>query len=249
MSELMECRACLALADEGERVCPQCGSSLLGSVGEELSKQLAVKQQLEAFVATYHTWAEGAWNGVGIDLVRNKLAVRYYDGYRNCRKIIQGEQVIGVKVHETAGATRTKTKGGSQLGRAVIGGVMLGGVGALLGGLTAKKISTGTLAGIEVLISTTDQDFQLVTITLLASEHRADSSVVAHARRVAEIWVARVETLIKQCGSNAVAAAKMNGGSVADELGKLVWLRDRGEITQQEFELLKGQLLANCNAS
>lgn len=249
MSELMECRACLALADAGERICPQCGSSLLGGVGDELAHQLVVRHQLEEFVATYCTWSDGHWGGVGIDLARNRLAVRYRDGYRNCRKIIQGEQVIGVKVHETAGATHTKTRGGSQLGRALLGGVMLGGVGALLGGLSAKQQSTGTVAGIEVLITTREPGWPLVTITTLASESPANSGVVAHGRRAAEVWAARLEQLIRQCASTGVAAARRDGGSIADELGKLVWLRDRGEITQQEFERLKGQLLANCNAS
>lgn len=250
MSELMECRACLALADEGEQICPQCGSRLLGGVGEDLAQQLVVRHQQEEFVATYSTWSDGQWGGVGIDLERNRLAVRYHDGYRNVRKVIQGDMIIGVKVVESAGVTHTKTKGGSQLGRAVLGGVMLGGVGALLGGLSAKQQSTGTVAGIEVLITTREPGWPLVTITTLASEYRSDSGVVAQARRSAEVWAARIEEVIRQCSSlPTMAAAKGNGGSIADELGKLVWLRDRGEITQQEYELLKGQLLANCNAS
>ncbi|MDM5112793.1 SHOCT domain-containing protein [Aeromonas salmonicida] len=249
MSELMECRACFALADEGERVCPQCGSSLLGGVGEELAQQLVVRHQQEEFVATYCTWSDGHWSGVGVDLERNRLAVRYRDGHRNVRKVIQGDKIIGVKVVESTGVTHTKTKGGSQLGRAVLGGVMLGGVGALLGGLSAKQQSTGTVAGIEVLITTREPGWPLVTITTLAGEYPANSGVVVQGRRAAEVWAARIEELIRQCASKGVAAASGLGGSIADELGKLVWLRDRGEITQQEFELLKGQLLANCNAS
>lgn len=88
MSMLMECRACHALIEEGESPCPQCGSTLLGGVGADLAHQLAVKQQQEAFVATYHTWSDGGWEGVGIDMIRNRLAVRYFDGRIRARKII-----------------------------------------------------------------------------------------------------------------------------------------------------------------
>ena len=236
MSILMECRACHALIEEGESPCPQCGSTLLGGVGADLAHQLAVKQQQEAFVATYHTWSDGGWEGVGIDMIRNRLA----------RKIIQGEQVLSVKVRETAGATHTKTQGGSQLGRALVGGVLMGGVGALLGGLSAKQTSTGTVSLVQVLITTREPDYQLLSITLLAGEYRADSAAVAQARRSAEVWAARVEGLIHQCAAQAVRPE--HGSSVADELGKLVWLREHGEITMQEFDLLKRQLLANRDA-
>ncbi len=164
MSILMECRACHALIEEGESPCPQCGSTLLGGVGADLAHQLAVKQQQEAFVATYHTWSDGGWEGVGIDMIRNRLAVRYFDGRVRARKIIQGEQVLSVKVRETAGATHTKTQGGSQLGRALVGGVLMGGVGVLLGGLSAKQTSTGTVSLVQVLITTKEPDYQLLSI-------------------------------------------------------------------------------------
>ncbi|WP_281705829.1 hypothetical protein [Aeromonas taiwanensis] len=246
MSNLMECRACHALIEDDESLCPQCGSTLFGGVGADLAHQLAVKQQQEAFVATYHTWSDGGWEGIGIDMVRHRLAVRFFDGHIRARKIIQGTQVIGVKVRETAGATHTKTQGGSQLGRALVGGVLLGGVGALLGGLSAKQTSTGTVTLVQVLITTQEPDYQLLSITLLAGEFRADSAAVAQARRSAEVWAARVEGLIHQCAAQAVRPE--HGSSVADELGKLVWLREHGEITMQEFDLLKRQLLANRDA-
>ncbi len=41
-------------------------------------------------------------------------------------------------IHE-AQTAQTKTSGASMLGRAVVGGVLLGGVGAVVGGATAKK--------------------------------------------------------------------------------------------------------------
>lgn len=49
-----------------------------------------------------------------------------------------------VTQHTTGGDIVTKTKTGSMIGRAVGGGVLTGGVGAIIGGATAKKESTIT---------------------------------------------------------------------------------------------------------
>ncbi|MQJ50803.1 hypothetical protein EI015_26925, partial [Escherichia coli] len=37
---------------------------------------------------------------------------------------------------------------------------------------------------------------QMVTIPILASEHRADSLTVNHSRKVVPVWVSRVETIL-----------------------------------------------------
>jgi len=248
MSEFMECRECRALVDAWEQICTQCGSALLAGAGTELAHQLAAKREKLAFVATYHTWPEGSWNGVGFDMERNRMVVQYTEYGVKSRRVIQGEEILGVRVLEAAGATHTKTSGSSMVGRAVLGGMMFGGVGAMIGGNTAKQTSTGTVSGIEVLITTQVDGFQLVSIPILASEHRADSSTVNHYRKVAAVWVSRVDTILRQCAQQTSKPAQSLGSSVADELGKLVWLRDHGEITMQEFDLLKRQLLANRNA-
>lgn len=242
MDELRECRACQALLGQDEPRCPQCGSDLLAEVGVALAQQLAIKQAREAFEATYHTWGRNGWDGVGLDMSRHRVAVRYQDGYRRQCKVIEGCQIIGVKVVEAAGVTHTRTQGGSALGRAALGGVLFGGVGALLGGMSAKQQSCGTVIGIDVVIATREPGWPLLTIPLLAGAWRADSEQVAQGRRAATVWAARVDDMIRQCAITPVIA--QGGASVADELGKLVWLRDHGEISAQECERLKRQLLA-----
>ncbi|EAN2095266.1 hypothetical protein D9R57_24970, partial [Salmonella enterica] len=61
-----------------------------------------------------------------------------------------------------------------------------------------SSISTGTVGGIEVLITTQVYGLQMVTIPILASEHRADSLTVNHSRKVVPVWVSRVETILRQ---------------------------------------------------
>ena len=88
----------------------------------------------------------------------------------------------------------------------------------------------------------------MVTIPILASEHRADSLTVNHSRKVVPVWVSRVETILRQCAQQTTWPSQVVGSGVADELDKLVQQHEHGEITSQEFDMLKRQLIANRDA-
>lgn len=60
---------------------------------------------------------------------------------------------------------KTSTSTGSMLGRAVVGGVLTGGVGAVIGGATAKKETKGTIEEYKVNISVRRMSAPLVTVT------------------------------------------------------------------------------------
>lgn len=73
------------------------------------------------------------------------------------------------------------------------------------------------------MITTQVYGLQMVTIPILASEHRADSLTVNHSRKVVPVWVSRVETILRQCAQQTT------------------W-------PSQEFDMLKRQLIANRDA-
>lgn len=60
---------------------------------------------------------------------------------------------------------KTSTSTGSMLGRAIVGGVLTGGVGAVIGGTTAKKETRSAIAGYEVNISVRRMSAPLITVT------------------------------------------------------------------------------------
>ncbi|WP_256127619.1 hypothetical protein, partial [Enterobacter hormaechei] len=111
-----------------------------------------------------------------------------------------------------------------------------------------STISTGTVGGIEVLITTQVYGLELVNIPILASEHRADSLTVNHSRKVVPVWVSRVETILRQCAQQTTWPSQVVGSGVADELDKLVKQHELCDITSQEFDMLKRQLIANRDA-
>lgn len=59
---------------------------------------------------------------------------------------------------------KTSTSTGSMLGRAVVGGVLTGGVGALVGGATAKKETKATVKEYKVNISVRRMSAPLITV-------------------------------------------------------------------------------------
>ena len=60
---------------------------------------------------------------------------------------------------------KTSTSTGSMLGRAVVGGVLTGGIGAVVGGVTAKKETKGTIEEYKVNISVRRMSAPLITVT------------------------------------------------------------------------------------
>ena len=59
---------------------------------------------------------------------------------------------------------KTSTSAGSMLGRAVVGGVLTGGVGAVIGGATAKKETKGIIEEYKVNISVRRMSAPLITV-------------------------------------------------------------------------------------
>lgn len=74
---------------------------------------------------------------IGIDTARNKLCLMTHATIGRAR-VIAHRDILSVEVFED-GASVTKTSRSSQLGGALVGGLVLGGVGAIIGGCRASR--------------------------------------------------------------------------------------------------------------
>lgn len=85
-------------------------------------------------------------------------------------EIIDAEIEDIITQHTSGGEIVTKTKTGNMIGRAVVGGVLTGGTGAIIGGATAKKVSTVMPSEIQIkhrynlLVTTRNISNPLITI-------------------------------------------------------------------------------------
>lgn len=91
-------------------------------------------------------------------------------------------------IRKIGGSTVTTTDSGSMLGRAIVGGLLFGGVGAMVGGMTASQkteVTEGTELKVEsYAIQITVNDFEKPLIYLTFSNNFSVATLVASYLRV-----------------------------------------------------------------
>lgn len=133
-------------------------------------------------------------------------------------------------------------KGG--LGRAVAGGLLFGGVGAIVGGVTGGKKTTGICNSMKLRISLKNAPIDVVYITFILSETKTKSFIYRAAQDSAQKCIAALEYIndINQHSQPQTIQVAPSTSS-ADEILKFKNLLDQGIITQEEFDSKKKELL------
>lgn len=138
------------------------------------------------------------------------------------------------------------SKGG--LGRAVAGGLLFGGVGAIVGGVTGGKKAKQTCTNLKIKITVNDLRNPVIYITFITTEVKKDSMLYTNSYRIAQEIMSMLQVMcetqkLKSNQSNLEKDNKNESLSVADEIKKFKELLDMGAITQDEFEYKKKELL------
>ena len=151
-------------------------------------------------------------------------------------EIIEEENVIA----------ETKRKGGSGIGRAVIGGAILGPAGAVVGATTKKKksktIETEILNSMSIQILLSNDIFPTIVIPVQKPlvQVKKNSIYYNQMKNTADIIFNKLKNMQE---SSFRKKDKEPNFSMADELLKFKNLLDNGAITQEEFNDLKRKLL------
>lgn len=135
----------------------------------------------------------------------------------------------------------TITKGG--LGRAVAGGMLLGGVGAVVGGVTGKKKSKAICNSLKIKITLNNINDPVVYINFLTATTKKESLTYKTLYNSAQECLSVLQLICSSQetpneNNNSVAAT-----SNVDEILKYKKLLDEGILTQEEFDAKKKQLL------
>lgn len=136
------------------------------------------------------------------------------------------------------------TKGG--LGRAVAGGLLFGGVGAIVGGVTGGKKSKGICNSMKLRVTLKDAHTDTAYITFIATETKTKSFIYQTAQSSAQSCISALEIISDQNKSENIAPSvnvESAATSSADEIMKFKQLLDAGVITREEFDAKKAQLL------
>jgi hypothetical protein len=156
--------------------------------------------------------------------------------------------LVEVELQED-GETVTRTSRSSQFASAVVGGVLFGGVGAVVGGLTGKKV-TGrgkvTRLSLKIVVNSTSRP--MFVLEMLARPQKRDAAY-NQLRAMADHWHGLTSVLIRRAqkdDSPRVVAASPVSSSVAEQLTQMSVLVDKGLLTSEEFSVEKRKLLARA---
>lgn len=147
------------------------------------------------------------------------------------------EQLKDYRVFEDGSALQSSVHG---IGRAVVGDMLYGGVGAIVGASTAKKI-TNDICDSLIIRLVLDQYFEkTMDITFAQNVSKSSESYKSAVMRL-DKYTAAFDSILGRKPENDQQPE--SGFSEADEILKFKKLMDAGIITEEEFHAKKKQLL------
>lgn len=203
---------------------------------------------LEDFTATQKVMGEDGNTGLAIDEKRKKICLIDHTQQNITTRVFLYRDLLSSEIFED-GAIITRTVRTSQLGGALIGGLALGGVGAIIGGLSGRTQTSGKVNKLDLRLTVNDTEKPLHDINFLNIPIKKSDILYEHAIQQARHWHGLLEVLIKRAdiedkATNANNAMSVRSESVADELKKLADLRDAGVLSDEEFEQQKMRVLS-----
>lgn len=218
-------------------------------------KKKAMEEKLKSlpdFFPSQKVMGNSGDTAIAIDEERKKVVLINNDHNGVTLKPITYRDILSSEIF-VDGETVTKTSRVSQVGGALIGGLALGGVGAIIGGLSGKTRSSEKVKRIDLRITVNDTKRPLHDINFMDIEGKKDGIIYKAAMDQARHWHGLITVLIKIADnedahkdvvelSNQTITGSSN--SLADELSKLGDLRDKGILSDEEFSTQKQKLLS-----
>jgi hypothetical protein len=168
-----------------------------------------------------------------------KVKIHPFASIHSCEILINGQ---------------TTYKRSSVLSRSIAGGLIAGNAGAIIGGLSGKEKKTEEVNNIEfkILFKETEETtfkyrfFDANEITFNTKKFiKEDDSVygpmLKQAKSRLQNWKDKIEVII--ASQENIEPIETVSISVTDELIKLTELKEKGALSQEEFEKLKSKLM------
>ncbi len=187
--------------------------------------------------------------GLAIDDECKQLCIVNKAGESCNPKIFKLEDILSSEILEN-GQVLSKSVRSSQIGGALIGGLALGGVGAIIGGLSGSKKDVKKVKDMQLRIIVNDVRDPINDICFLNVETKNEGFIYEGAKKLIEEWHAKVKVMInladKHDNENKPPSQveENNQPSIADEIAKLLSLKESGAISDDEFKSLKKKLIA-----
>lgn len=160
-------------------------------------------------------------------------------------KIIKYSDIIESEII-AGGDTITKTSRSSQFAGAAVGGLLLGGVGAVIGGLSGKTVTKQDIKDVwlKLIINDTSNPIYVIDFIETRNGQKTDSKI---ALKEAQKWHALVSVIIKQAEQEAESSLagqiRSRQSSFAEQIYQLSELHKSGVLTDDEFINAKKKLI------
>lgn len=160
--------------------------------------------------------------------------------------------IVSISYEENGSGVFNKSIGG-----AVVGGLLFGGVGAIVGGNTAKATQNKEIKSmsIKILLNSTSNSTIILKIyeaglggAILETKKDADrmhyEGLMKEVSGIKDIFSIILDIVDKNIAmQKAAPISQQNTNSIADELAKLAKLKESGILSEDEFNAQKAKLL------
>ncbi|MBP5782803.1 MAG: SHOCT domain-containing protein [Bacteroidales bacterium] len=164
------------------------------------------------------------------------------------REIINYSDIIEVSYEENGNQLYTKSAGRT-IGGAIVGGVLMGGAGAVVGGLSGGSKQNKEIKNmdIKILLRNTSETTCILHFKDSDRALKADSDLyetyAKNANQAKDILSIIIDKSKQASAPIAQPITTASTSSVADELAKLAKLKADGILTEEEFQAQKSKLL------
>lgn len=174
--------------------------------------------------------------------------------------IVPFDKIINVELMEDntilSSKSLLRTVGGT-----VVGGALAGGAGAIVGGLSRSQKQEKKVSKVQVKIRLRDISKSSLTITCFDSETMTTggkSSIKTtsmegyiykqgfeHAKKICDIISVIIDEVNHNAQDKKTDIINENPSSAIEQIEKLVELKDKGALTDEEFNKMKSSILSN----
>ena len=206
--------------------------------------------ELSDFEASQKVVGEDGETGIALDEQRKKVCLIKHNAGNIDLSVISYRDLLASEICED-GTSVTKASRVSQVGTALVGGLLFGGVGAVVGGLTGKKSTSDKIKRIDLRLTVNRTQAPIHDVNFMNEEGKKGGLIYNNAVQKARHWHGLIEVLIRRADEedrkeeNPSAVKALEKHSVADELSKLAKLKEQGILTENEFVEQKTKLLSN----
>jgi len=186
--------------------------AIIGAIADGEKKQAVTKyiETIPDFAAQFVCVASDNTTALAIDDSAKRLCLVVRQGAQLLHRVIPYGELIASEVHEDGHVVSTASRS-SQVAGAVVGGVLLGGVGAAVGALSGKRKETGRVSRVELRLMVESMALPTHTVAFQSIETERNGVVHAQASRLARDWQSRMESVIRQAERDPAKVQQQGG--------------------------------------